>query len=221
MLQRLREFRRWHVEKHLLGLFHRPERGTKLDLVGDFPIPAATLRRGDICYCAGIGEDIRCEVGVIDRFGAEVWAFDPTPRAIAYVERMRPDPARFHFLPFGLWRRDEVLRFHAPADDRHVSHSVMSELGGAGHFDATCRSVSSLMRELGHDRIDLLKMNIEGAEYAVLEGMFADGVRPRIVTLTYEGDGAMGKSIAWTKRFRAEGYALVGQIGWYFAYMRK
>ncbi|MFO0874604.1 MAG: FkbM family methyltransferase [Phycisphaerales bacterium] len=221
MLQRLRDFSYWHVEKHLLPIFHRPERRVAVDVLGDFLVPAGLVRSGAICYCAGIGEDIRCETALIERFDAEVWALDPTPRAIGYVERMHPRSPRWHFLPVGLWRRDEVLRFHAPANETHVSHSVVGELGGHGHFEATCRSISSLMRELGHERLDLLKMNIEGAEYAVLEGMFEDRVKPGIVTLTFEGDRVLRKSIEWTKRFRAEGYALASQAGWYFAYVRR
>ena len=37
------------------------------------------------------------------------------------------------------------------------------------------------MRELGHDHIDLLKLDIEGAEFAVLEKMTAESVRPKII----------------------------------------
>ncbi|HEY6003537.1 MAG TPA: FkbM family methyltransferase, partial [Anaeromyxobacter sp.] len=48
------------------------------------------------------------------------------------------------------------------------------------------RTLCTVMKELGHQRIDLLKMDIEGAEYAVLENMLATGVRPRIVCVELE-----------------------------------
>lgn len=48
-------------------------------------------------------------------------------------------------------------------------------------FDAPCRSVASLVKELGHDCIALLKLDVEGAEYAVLESLERDGVYPRVL----------------------------------------
>src|SRR5207248_3092074 len=50
--------------------------------------------------------------------------------------------------------------------------------GEAGFRAPVCR-LSTAMRELEHTRIDLLKMDVEGAEYAVLQDMLAGGIRPR------------------------------------------
>lgn len=38
--------------------------------------------------------------------------------------------------------------------------------------------LSSIATRLGHSRIDLLKMDIEGAEYEVLEGLLTSPVKP-------------------------------------------
>ena len=35
------------------------------------------------------------------------------------------------------------------------------------------------MKELGHETIDVLKLDIEGAEYEVLESLIDDAIRPR------------------------------------------
>ena len=40
------------------------------------------------------------------------------------------------------------------------------------------RRLSTLLRDVGHSRIDLLKMDIEGAEYDVLRTLEADGIYP-------------------------------------------
>lgn len=39
---------------------------------------------------------------------------------------------------------------------------------------APCRSLGSVMRELGHERVDVLKMDIEGAEYGVVRALCED-----------------------------------------------
>lgn len=97
----------------------------------------------------------------------------------------------------------------------------MEDFGGGNYFDAPCRSIPSMMRELGHDRIDLLKMNIEGAEHVVLGAVIDAGVRPRVIALTYEGDDALLKARVWTKRLRDEGYRCLGRVAWYVTYVRE
>ena len=48
-------------------------------------VPRDFLTANSVCYCVGVGEDITFDLGLIDRFGCEVYAFDPTPRSIAFV----------------------------------------------------------------------------------------------------------------------------------------
>ena len=38
------------------------------------------------------------------------------------------------------------------------------------------------MKELGHNKIDILKMDIEGAEYAVINDIERSGIRPEQIT---------------------------------------
>jgi FkbM family methyltransferase len=181
-------------------------------------MPEGLVDSASICYCGGVGEDIRFEEALAGGYGATVWAFDPTPRSIAFIER-GSHPDRFSFRPFGLWSDDRIMRFFAPANPEHVSHSVEGPLGGEGYFDAQCRSVPSLMRELGHDRLTVLKMNIEGAEDRVLAATLEAGIRPTVIALTWEGQGAFRKALRWTRRLRDAGYRLLGSHGWFFTYV--
>ena len=113
------------------------------------------------------GEDITFDLGIIERFGCYVVAFDPTPRAIAHVAEHAADEPRFTFRPVGLWSEDTSLRFFAPRDPAHVSHSAVNLQRTETYFEAEVRTLPTLMHELGHDRIDLLKLDIEGAEHGV------------------------------------------------------
>ena len=62
-------------------------------------------------------------------------------------------------------------------------------------------------------------MNIEGAEDAVLRGLFEDGITPRCVTLTYEAPGPLAEAKRWTARFRDTGYRVLGVKGWAVTYV--
>lgn len=186
--------------------------------VADTVLPEWTIQPDWVCYCGGVGEDIRFELELARRWGVHVHLFDPTPRSIAFMRAAQLPGEQFTFLPVGLWSEDATLHFAAPQNETYVSHTVMDGNAQPG-FDAPCRSLPSLMSELGHDRVDLLKMNIEGAEGAVLDAALAAGIRPRVITLTWEGDGAFRKAIERTSRLRGEDYALVGRNAWFFTYV--
>jgi FkbM family methyltransferase len=162
----------WHVGR---------KRRVRLERLGSdyggWYTPIDHLSERSICYCVGVGEDITFDLALIERFGCEVYAFDPTPRSAEYVERTVADKnPRYHFSPIGVWSRDEKVRLYAPRDPQHVSHSALNLQETSDYFDADCRRLGTIMRELGHERIDLLKLNVEGAEYPILHDMVNDRI---------------------------------------------
>jgi FkbM family methyltransferase len=188
---------------------------------GGWIVPTHLIKVGWLCYCGGVGEDISFDLDLIRRFGVTVYAFDPTPRAIRYAEAEAKDEARLHFLPVGLWSEDATLRFFAPQDPSHVSHSVVNLQKTTTFFEARCRSVASLKADLGHEHIDLVKLDIEGAEHRVIESMLSAGIRPTV--LCTEIDQPVGPLRFWLtiRRVRSAGYALVAMSGWNFTFVRK
>jgi FkbM family methyltransferase len=174
---------------------------------GGWWVPSDLLGPESVCYLAGVGEDATFDLALIDRFGCEVYAFDPTPRACAYVADL--DVAQFHFMPVGLWRERSVRRFYEPRDPSHVSHSITNLQRTDGFFEADCRSVSDLMSELGHGHIDLLKLDIEGAEGPVLDSMLSDLVFPSVVCVEFDAAEAPWTTLARIRRLRSAGYILV------------
>jgi FkbM family methyltransferase len=202
----------WHLAGPLLERVMRPDVVEDTERLGGFAVPTARLKPGMIAYCGGVGESIELELQLARRFAVQVHAFDPTPRSIAYIQKLPDKPQGFAFHPYGLWSSDVTLTFNMPDNPDHVSHSVVSD--GAPGFDAQCRAIRSLMNELGHQKIDLLKLNIEGAEYEVLQGMLQDGVRPTMLMVAYEGPSPFRLARHWTARLRADGYKLVEFSRW-------
>lgn len=176
-------------------------------LYGGWWVPAALLDSTSVCYLAGVGEDVTFDLALVERFGCSVWAFDPTPRARAHVATV--DEPRFHFMPVGLWSESKVMRFYAPSDPAHVSHSITNLQQTQGFFEATCRPVAALMHELGHDRLALLKLDIEGAEGPVLDVMLADGVHPTVLCVEFDAAEPPWSTLRRIRRLQKVGYALV------------
>ena len=71
---------------------------------------------------------------------------------------------RFHFHPYGLWSSDKTLSFHSPSHEGFISHSATNIHGTGVAFEATVRSLRSLMAEFGDDHVDLLKISAEGSD---------------------------------------------------------
>ncbi len=223
---RLRNFVRFKVESRILGLLARPEAKVSLSLQGrNWLVPEGLLRPGDLCYSGGVGEEIDLELWMSLEKGVRVLLLDPTPRSIRFVEALRDGgalPSGVEFLPLGLFSRDETLRFLAPEDPSWVSHSIEDGASNVrAGFDAPCRRISSLMRERGDQRMDIVKLNIEGAEHAVLESMIEDGVIPRVLMLTFEGRRAFSRTLGWLRRLREAGLLLAGRRVWAFTFVRR
>lgn len=153
---------------------------------GGWIIPQGWLGENSICYCLGVGEDITFDLGLIERFGCDVYGFDPTPRAIAHVQRVAANIQKYHFSAIGIWKEETILKFYAPRNPGHVSHSVVNLQGTTEYFEAHCRRLSNIMRDNDHESLDLLKLDIEGAEYEVLNTLLTDRIRVKVLCVEYD-----------------------------------
>jgi FkbM family methyltransferase len=162
-----------------------------------------------VCYCVGAGEDISFDLQLINRFGCSVYTFDPTPKANRHFELLRNNTflnkttfingvgsedyqcdastlSRLHFFPYGLWSETKTMRFYAPKDPSHVSHSLVNLQRTQEYFEADCRTVKQVMSDLNHSRITLLKLDVEGAEYKIIDSMLADAIFPIILCVEFD-----------------------------------
>jgi FkbM family methyltransferase len=187
---------------------------------GGWVVPTALIESGWVCYCGGVGEDVTFDVALIERFGCDVYAFDPTPRAVVHAAQVARDEPRFRFQPLGLWSEDTTLRFYAPRDPAHVSHSVVNPQGTDTYFTAECRTLRTLVNQCGHDRIDLLKIDIEGAEHRVLRSMLESSIRPVVVCTEIDQPVSLRQLWSTLIRLRRGGYRLVAVDGWNLTLVR-
>lgn len=152
---------------------------------GGWVIPVERINEKTICYCGGVGEDLSFDAGLIERFDCFVFAFDPTPRSISFVRRNAP-ARRFKFYPWGLWDEETTLKFFEPKDPTHVSHSVVNLQKTSKYFEAFCKPISKIAEELGHKTIGLLKIDIEGAEFAVIGDIIRHEVLPDVLCVEFD-----------------------------------
>jgi len=155
-----------------------------------------------IVYSFGVGDDITFDLRLIEKFGACVDAFDPTPRSIAWV-RAQNLPVQFRFHPIGVADFDGEEEFHPPPRENQMSYSIQAIHGAqsgsdSGTVHASVRRLSSIMGMLGHDRIDLLKLNIEGAEYPVIRDLLASRIQLQQILVEFH-HGHRGHTVRQTR----------------------
>jgi FkbM family methyltransferase len=184
------------------------------------------LNSNSVVYSFGVGEDISWDTAIIERYQVQVHAFDPTPKSIAWVQQQNTPP-QFHFYGYGIADHDGVLQFYPPEDAAHVSYTVLHKAQTAAKMvELPVKQLATIMRELGHEHIDMLKMDIEGAEYRVLDNILKSGLaitqilvefHPHIAPMTVKD------TIAAVKKLQQHGYKLfaISDSGEEFSFIKR
>lgn len=131
-------------------------------------IVSGSLGPESVVVDVGLGEDVSFSESIIQRYRCSVAGFDPTPRAIDYVTRLRNDRLRLY--PFALGASPGRATLFLPNNTSHVSGALKPEthLRGNG-VEVDVITIGQVFELLGCRRIDLLKLDIEGAEFDVIE----------------------------------------------------
>jgi FkbM family methyltransferase len=165
------------------------------------------LDRNSIVYSLGVGEDVSWDVALIEKYGCNVYAFDPTPSSIQWIERQTL-PEQFHFYPYGVLDFDGTAVFNAKGKQGNNNLSVNMFTGTALRLPV--KRLATIMRELGHDHIDVLKMDIEGSEYAVIRDIRGIPVKQILVEMHNKTSKRMRYPLARARLF-ARGYREVAR----------
>jgi FkbM family methyltransferase len=176
---------------------------------GGWVLPLSLLGPDSVCYLIGVGEDITFDLALIARFGCTAHAFDPVPRAQRYAAEAAAHEPRHIMYPYGIWSQDTTLRFFGHSDPTYVSHSATNLMGTSTGFDAEVRSIPTVMAELGHDHIDLLKISAEGSEYEIVDHVLASGVRVGVLCVEFAQPAPIERAQATIAVLRAAGLELV------------
>ena len=129
------------------------------------------------------------------------------------------------FHPRGLYTTDNpAMRFYMPSNPDYVSGSVVEGMKGESYIDVEVKSLKTIMKALGHTRVDLLKIDIEGCECDVLDQMLDDGVYPHYLGVDFDlgwtGERIQDKKrcMKVIERLMRYGYTLLHQDGADFSF---
>ncbi|MFC3193420.1 FkbM family methyltransferase [Marinicella sediminis] len=161
----------------------------KNTIIGDWGFPADRLPDEPVVYTFGVCDDIDFELALIEQKQARVFAFDPTPYAVEWIAQQQL-PDQFCFTPLACAAEDGEY-FLYPLLDKHGRKSAImfsfhqQEEDRDDGVRVPALTVSSTMTKMQHDHIDLLKMDVEGAEYEVLDSVLSSGIRPAMIMVEF------------------------------------
>jgi FkbM family methyltransferase len=169
-------------------------------------VPENILGHNSIVYSFGAGEDIYSDIELIKKYGCNIKIFDPTPKAISHFEGLMQktsqrapyfndaglrydlsevDVQKIQFEKVALWKENSTLKFFLPQNPTHVSCSINNIQNTDEYIEVKAKKLSTIMKELGHPHIDYLKLDIEGAEFDVLENVIEEYLDVKIIYVEY------------------------------------
>lgn len=140
---------------------------------GGWSICPEHIDAASIVYDCGVGEDLSFAESLVKTYGLRVWAFDPTPKSIAWF-RGAPRSANICLKTYAIADVDGDVSLYLPSNPEYVSGTLVADAPhGATAVRVQARRLSTVAKELGHRRIHILKLDIEGSEYGVLRDLVA------------------------------------------------
>lgn len=177
--------------------------------------PSADLRESVIVSC-GLGEDASFDVEFASRFHAKIIIVDPTPRAISHFEEIQKrvgqsaaqsyvdggkqpmdsydlrkiDTGSLILEPSALWVENTKLKFFAPANPSHVSHSIVNYQNNytqeTSHIEVGTITLEALLTRYQLNAVPLIKLDIEGAEIDVIRYVVQKSIHVRQLLIEFD-----------------------------------
>jgi FkbM family methyltransferase len=167
------------------------------------------VQEGDVVLDCGANVGTFARLAFQDR-AAKVIAIEPAPENLECLRRTFPKEiaeGKLVLYPKGVWDKDDFLTMNVdPGNSAADSFVIQQKDAKASTVKLPLTTIDKLVAELGLDRVDFIKMDIEGAETKALRGGAATirKFKPRMALSTYHLPGDAQEVPAIVKGLRAD-----------------
>ena len=169
------------------------------------------LNENSIIYSGGVGEDISFDIKIQEKYKCNIFLIDPTEKALIHfneakeyykngkqflgniqkdyiqcIQNNKPDFSKFYYFNIGLWNCHDKLKFYKQNNKNYVSQSLIENMFTQEYDEVNVTTIKALMEEKKHKTIDLLKLDIEGAEIEVIQQMLDDEIFPKYILIEFD-----------------------------------
>jgi len=156
--------------------------------------------------------DAGANIGIFSLYalqsGAErVICVEPSPGNVACIEKNLKEflqTKRAQIIPKGVWSHETVLRFSTRNQNNPGGHHIDE----SGDLEVPVTSIDQIVKQLQLDRLDYIKMDVEGSELKAIEGAAEtlERFRPRLCVATEHTDDLYTNAEAVIEALRRRGY---------------
>lgn len=179
-----------------------------------FYVNTKGLNSKSIIYSFGVGEDISFDEKLIKEYNCTIYAFDPTPKTVNFI-LTKNAPPNFIFNQYGLNSHDGEIPFYLPINPNHVSCSTSKVLDHKNKKTefviVNMKKFSTIVNELGHKKIEIVKLDIEGSEYEVLDDILNSKVDINQILIEFHhrfSSISLNKTKEAIKKLNIKGYKI-------------
>jgi FkbM family methyltransferase len=169
------------------------------------------LNENSIIYSGGVGEDVSFDLSISTKYNSNIFLIDPTEKSKKHynevinfyknkhdftgnietdyyekISNLQPNIEKIFYLDIGLWNKPDTLKFYKQDNQNYVSQSLIDGMFGVNYDIVNVDTIKNVMVKFNHHFIDLLKLDIEGAEINVLEQMFNDNIYPKYLCIEFD-----------------------------------
>jgi FkbM family methyltransferase len=185
-------------------------------------------------YTIGVGRNIEWDKAMIAKFGTVHHGWDPTPSARGFFEA-KPPPKGFVFHEYGLAVDDGNMTMKLPVGnkDSYTALGYAPEAQDGTEVSMPVLRLESMLKIGGHDELVVLKIDVEGAEFAVIADWAKRAWRPparqvlfefheRYFTKESAPGGVAPKELVPTavRQMRGLGFELLFKDHWEYTFVR-
>ena len=119
--------------------------------------------------------DIGANVGlwtkyILTRNARKVYCFEPNKKALEHLKFGLRNDSNATIVEKAVYKEDATLKFYIN-DENSLTSSVLPESGHSPSYNVDAISLENAINLTGEDKIDLVKIDIEGAEFDIIENL--------------------------------------------------
>lgn len=193
-------------------------------------IDKSALSDNPTAIIAGLSDAISFEEKLLKLTDINIIALDPTPATAQFAQSLADNyPERFRFFINALGTADGEKDFFASKNSQGETDYIYATPDAGDcleKYAVSVRSVESLMKQHNIDVLDLLKIDIEGEEYAVLEDLMRNNVKINQIAVEYHYrfyKNGIRKTLDTHQMLLGNGYRIALRTPWCeeFLYIRE
>jgi len=170
--------------RRMAKFYSRQGRARRMGIVYKAPgyIYKDTFGTSSVVVDVGCADDPDFSIHMIDKYGLKAYGVDPTKKHEPALTRLEERfQGKFKHVPLAVSAMDGSITFHESVDN--TSGSILAEHSNimkdeVNSYDVESVTLKSLIERIDKSDVDLIKLDLEGAEYELLNSVKKEDLAP-------------------------------------------